>query len=215
MGRWQRDFLTGLAAGLLVGLFLIPPVVAHAADLVPLGNRIPASHQPAPAPAGFVSFCIRFASQCATNRQEPNRAAMTASLWGELESVNDDVNQAIVPEDDLPHYGRAEYWTIPTDGKGDCEDYALTKRARLIALGVSERALRVAVVKTANGEGHAVLTVATDHGDYVLDNLVGMVRSWDNTTYQWIERQDPDDLTQWVALSPVSQSPALVAAHGG
>jgi predicted transglutaminase-like cysteine proteinase len=138
--------------------------------------------------------------------------ALTQAVWDELQQVNDEINHAITPEDDLLHYGRAEYWTIPTDGRGDCEDYALTKRAGLIAAGVSPRALRMAVVKTWRGEGHAVLTVATDHGDYVLDNLVQNVWSWDNTGYQWIARQDPGNVWAWVSLSPAASQPMLVAA---
>ena len=50
--------------------------------------------------------------------------------------------------DDQRHYGRAEYWNIPTDGYGDCEDYALTKRRDLIAAGFPAQALRIAVVLT-------------------------------------------------------------------
>ena len=36
----------------------------------------------------------------------------------------------------------------------------------------------MAVVKQANGEGHAVLMVRTDRGDLVLDNQVGSVDLW-------------------------------------
>ncbi|HUO01928.1 MAG TPA: transglutaminase-like cysteine peptidase [Rhizomicrobium sp.] len=210
-GRWILIFLAGFAVGFAWAF----PMAANAAELVPLANRMPASHASAPLPAGFVSFCMRFAGQCETDKSKPARVALTAELWEQLDQVNQDVNRAIAPEDDLAHYGRAEYWTIPTDGKGDCEDYALTKREKLIAAGVSPRALRIALVRTSRGEGHAVLTVATDHGDYVLDNLAANVRSWDNTDYRWIERQDPDNEWAWVSLAPAAPTQApLVASHG-
>ena len=127
---------------------------------------------------------------------------MDDSLWQILEKTNSAVNDAIWPEDDEKHYGRAEYWTIPTDGYGDCEDYALTKRRDLIAAGIPEPALRVAVVLTPGDERHAVLTVATDKGDFVLDNLRNDVVSWDTTGYRWIERQDPMRALGWVWLGP-------------
>jgi len=44
-----------------------------------------------------------------------------------IRKINREVSKAIWPEDDQKHYGRAEYWTMPTGGYGDCEDYALTK----------------------------------------------------------------------------------------
>jgi hypothetical protein len=33
-------------------------------------------------------------------------------------------------------------------------------------------------VRDLNGEGHAVLTVKTDHGDFMLDNLSDEIRPW-------------------------------------
>ncbi len=54
---------------------------------------------------------------------------------------------------------------------GDCEDIALLKRRDLIEKGWPVGALLMTVVRQANGEGHAVLTVLTDRGDLVLDNL--------------------------------------------
>lgn len=203
----KRSAFFGLTMAIFGGFFV--PTTADALTigsqgpegLVPLAKSMPDSHAAAPLPPGFISFCIRFADQCVTEKAEPAVATLTASMWEELENVNDQVNHAITPVDDLQHYGIIEYWNIPTDGKGDCEDYALMKRQALIAAGISERALRIAIVRTANDEGHAVLTVATDHGDYVLDNLTKDVLSWDHTNYRWIERQDPNDAQAWVALS--------------
>lgn len=204
----MRNYMAIGLVGVMLGLC---PVAAQAADdLVPLASAMPAGRGAAPMPAGFLSFCLRFADQCATDKSKPNIVALTPDGWDKIQEVNEAVNRAIVPEDDLAHYGRAEYWTIPTDGRGDCEDYALTKRAALIAEGFPARALRMAVVKTSQGERHAVLTVATDHGAYVLDNLSRRVLSWDDTDYQWIERQDPNNEMAWVWLT----APVLAAASG-
>jgi predicted transglutaminase-like cysteine proteinase len=101
-------------------------------------------------------------------------------------------------------------WTIPTDGYGGCEDYALTKRKDLIADGFPEPTLRIAVVVTPREARHAVLTVATDKGDFVLDNLRDDVVAWNATGHTWIERQDPSRPLAWVSLE---QPARMIAAN--
>jgi len=184
--------------------------MAAGADL-PNAKAMPDSRVIAPAPAGFVSFCTRFPDQCMVQKNVPAIVTLSAGQWLALQEVNQAVNLAIKPMDDERHYGRAEYWNIPTDGFGDCEDYALTKRRDLIAVGFPAQALRIAVVLTQRNESHAILTVTTDHGDYVLDNLTNSIQSWNQTGYQWIERQDPTKVWGWVLLDP-SRNPALVAS---
>ena len=139
---------------------------------------------------------------------------MTAGLWSQLEQTNSTVNDDIWPEEDQRHYGRAEFWTIATDGYGDGEDFVLTKRKKLIDMGLSEAALRVAVVLTPKAERHAVLTFTTDRGDFVLDNRHPEILPWDRTEYTWLERQDP--VLGWVSLRAsrllASNLPAPTAA---
>ena len=149
-------------------------------------------------PPGYVSFCLRFADQCNGAAQPAAALPMSVHLWAQLEQVNTQTNDEIWPEDDQRHYGRAEYWNIPTDGYGDCEDSALAKRKKLIDLGLSQSALRIAIVLTPRAERHAVLTVTTDKGDFVLDNLTSGIVAWDQTNYMWLERQDP--VLGWVSL---------------
>jgi predicted transglutaminase-like cysteine proteinase len=165
-------------------------------------------------PAGFVSFCFRYPEQCNQPKDPSSTVQLTQQNWALLNRVNAQVNDSIAPEDDYEHFGRAEYWTIPTDGRGNCHDYALTKRAQLISAGVPELALRIAVVDTFRGERHAVLTVATDKGDYVLDNLRSEIRSWDDTDYTWLERQGSSSAWQWVALAgnPDLQTASLTSS---
>jgi predicted transglutaminase-like cysteine proteinase len=67
-------------------------------------------------------------------------------------------------------------------------------------LGVPEPALRIAVVFTPRLVRHAVLTIATDKGDYVLDNLRDDILASGKTDYAWIERQDPASHTGWTSL---------------
>jgi predicted transglutaminase-like cysteine proteinase len=110
-----------------------------------------------------------------------------------LNTVNRDVNRDVHKESDFNLYGLLEYWSLPRviDGKmyGDCEDYALEKRRRLIAAGVPAETLSMAVVVTARGEGHAVLVVAMESGDVVLDNLSPWATPWEDLNYRWVQRQ--------------------------
>ena len=186
-------------------------VSAVASAVAPHADAMPDSQIVAEVPAGFVSFCTRFPDQCKKPDDAPSTIALTSANWLTLEQVNNSVNRAIRPEDDEKHYGRAEYWNIPTDGYGDCEDYALTKRKALLDAGFPEPALRMAIVLTWRQERHAVLTVTTDHGDYVLDNLRRDVVGWDQDDYQWIERQDPNRAWGWVALGK-STDPTFIAS---
>jgi len=165
-------------------------------------------------PAGFTSFCERFSDQCRPTPGGSSTIQLTPQTWILLNAVNEKVNGAIWPEDDLKHYGRAEYWTIPTDGYGDCEDYALTKRRDLLQAGLPSEALRLAVVYSEAAGRHAVLTVGTDKGDMVLDNMVGQIKTWRDSGYVWIERQDAANPMRWVALGP-SYSGDQTTAVGG
>jgi predicted transglutaminase-like cysteine proteinase len=153
-----------------------------------------------PDPPGFISFCLRFPGQCETRPEEPSKVVLNDQTRRSLQDINSRVNDAIWPESDDRHYGRPEYWTIPTDGYGDCEDYALTKRKALIDRRFPQRALRMAVANTPGGERHAVLIVATDRGDFVLDNLTNAVVERHQTPYIWIEEQDASNPRAWVSM---------------
>jgi predicted transglutaminase-like cysteine proteinase len=110
------------------------------------------------------------------------------------------MNRAIRPLADDKHYGRLEFWTIPADGYGDCEDYALAKRARLIETGFPAGLLRLALVITPRGARHVVLTVSTSQGDYLLDSLFDQILPWDQAGYRWLMRQKTEDARGWAAL---------------
>ena len=150
-------------------------------------------------PSGYAAFWKRDPADCALGEGEPDQVAFTPALLSTLEFVNFAMNTAIKPMEDEIHYGRVDYWTIPKDGYGDCEDYALAKRKALADAGLSRRALRIAVAQLPSGEAHAVLTIATDHGDYVLDNRSNQILPWQDAGLTWIARQTPDQVA-WVAV---------------
>lgn len=120
--------------------------------------------------------------------------------WRRVQRINREINRAIRHREDSVVYGRPDQWALGEAGVGDCEDYALAKRAALIQAGVPARALSIALVETRRGESHAVLLIDTDKGAMVLDNLSPWIRRWDQTPYTWIARQTPGDPLTWRAV---------------
>jgi predicted transglutaminase-like cysteine proteinase len=125
---------------------------------------------------------------------------MSPDRWNLLYQVNSYVNGKIAPVSDDDLYGQPEYWAYPTDA-GDCEDYVLLKKRFLENLGFPASALLITVVLDERNEGHAILSVSTDAGDYVLDNRRDDVLRWTDTNYTFLKRQSKQDPRVWVALA--------------
>jgi predicted transglutaminase-like cysteine proteinase len=68
-------------------------------------------------------------------------------------------------------------------------------------------------VRGADGELHAVLTVTTDKGDYVLDNQNENVVPWTETGYRFVKRQSQSDPNMWVSLGDSRATVATASAH--
>lgn len=147
-------------------------------------------------PYGFNDFCFRHPRECHADgkgRDLPQRSL------ADLMQVNMAVNAEIVGASDYEIYGRLEYWTVPVD-RGDCEDYAILKRQRLIAMGWPVSSLLLTVVRDKERNGHAVLTARTVQGDFILDNNVDEVLLWHQTGYIFISRQSTLRPTTWVTF---------------
>lgn len=193
---------------------LLGGCATQTAEIMPVASPMPESLTQAPTPAGFIGFCTRFSSQCTEAPGRATSVALTDQSWKNLVRINHSVNSAIWPQDDEKHYGRGEYWTIPTDGYGDCDDYAVTKRKDLIDAGFPAPALRLAVVYSPQAGRHAVLTVKTDKGDLVLDNLRDDIVSWNATGFVWIERQAASNPMIWSSLQPVMMAQGVLPTAG-
>ncbi len=153
-------------------------------------------------PIGHHDLCARMPIECRERTPSEQAVRLTPALWNELIAVNDNVNTAIKPDTDKDIYGREEYWAYPdSTGTGDCEDFVLLKRRELMQRGWPAGSLLITVVRQTNGDGHAVLTVRTDRGDLVLDNLEGKIKLWEATDYQFIKRQSDTDSGRWVAIA--------------
>jgi predicted transglutaminase-like cysteine proteinase len=105
-----------------------------------------------------------------------------------LQSVNSSVNRSIRPRRD-----RLDTWSA-TARRGDCDDYVMTKRRSLMRAGVPASALRIAIVRTRRGEGHAILIVKTSAGELVLDNLRSGIVRRNETGYRFVSVSTADPL---------------------
>jgi predicted transglutaminase-like cysteine proteinase len=168
--------------------------------------------EPTRAPIGWVEFCVEYKSECNTKPSAPRDVVLTPKSWDDLVKVNRWANDNIQPVTDLEHWGVVERWNYPDDGKGDCEDYVLLKRRMLMQAGWPREALLITVVRDKRGDGHAVLTVKTDRGEYILDNQESEVLAWNKTGYRYVKRQSQSDQNAWVSLGE-PRAPATVSAR--
>ena len=150
-------------------------------------------------PIGHYEFCKTYVSECVANYKDAGPLTLTEDNWQTLLDVNYTVNTSITPMTDQEIYGVEEHWAYPRT-VGDCEDFVLLKRKMLMQKGISPSDLLITVVLQPNGEGHAVLTVRTDRGDFVLDNMRNKVLLWTDTEYTYLKRQATDDPARWVKL---------------
>jgi predicted transglutaminase-like cysteine proteinase len=158
-------------------------------------------------PIGYVTFCREHRAECQPERKFADRVQMTDAKFRELDQVNTAVNTSIQPVTDLELYGKVEVWTYPTNKKGDCEDYVLLKRRILMERGWPESTLLITVVRDEDNEGHAVLTVRTDKGDFVLDNKRRDIVRFADTPYTYIKRQSERNPLVWISLLPPDSAP--------
>jgi predicted transglutaminase-like cysteine proteinase len=160
--------------------------------------------------AGRAGRESRHPAECESKALEARDVVLTQKAWKDLVRINAWVNTTIKPKTDLEHWGVVEKWSYPDDGYGDCEDYVLLKRKLLIQAGWPRQALLITVVREQNGDGHAVLTVKTDKGEFILDNQNTEILLWSETTYRFVKRQAQSDPNTWVALG--DSRPTLATA---
>ena len=90
----------------------------------------------------------------------------------------------------------------------------------LMQAGWPREALLITVVRDKNGDGHAVLTVKTDKGEFILDNQTDDILLWSDTGYRFVKRQSQTDPNVWVSLgdprpAPPTADRALTANEQG
>lgn len=150
-------------------------------------------------PIGHYEFCKINQDECKVIGNDQGPMALSQESWATLISVNNKINSDIKPLTDMQINGVEELWSFPTT-VGDCEDYVLLKRRELMKQGFSAADLLITVVIQPNGAGHAVLTVRTNYGDFILDNMRDNVVLWHESGYRFIKRQSSVHAGAWMRL---------------
>lgn len=163
-------------------------------------------------PPGFAMSCSRYAWLC-KDGHPVTEGIKGDALLAAARRVNAEVNAEVRPLTDPENYGVAEYWTLPTNGRGDCEDYALEKYHRLLDAGVDSRDLRIAVVLDRRGDNHVVLVLHHRDGDLVLDSLTQSILPWNETGYRFLAAQMGEDKSRWEVVANSSRSNRMLAAN--
>jgi len=131
-------------------------------------------------PYEWVQYCSTYPGQpCHLGRAPDAQEAAVLNLV-----INEGIESSL--ED-----GPSTWRTFPPDRKGACTDYALTKRAALIAFGASPDAVSIVTGEAVYPDGrrffHVVIEYRTTQGTYILDNLSPDIYAPTARPYQWTE----------------------------
>lgn len=184
---------------LMVAAFLAASTFATAAIPAPAKKLAMQTGVITSQPIGHYEFCRKYKRECNVQTANPKPAALTKSGWRAVRGINASINHSIKPMTDMEIHGKDEVWSYPAK-VGDCEDFVLAKRKALISRGFSPSSLLITVVRKPDGEGHAVLTLRTTEGDFILDNLNDSVRLWTQTPYRYLKRQATNNSGRWVTI---------------
>jgi predicted transglutaminase-like cysteine proteinase len=202
------------ACAVLAALFVLAPFTAafgNGTDTPPFASV----GENTPMPIGWVQFCQTYEAVCDTQPSTPRDIVLNQKAWADLLRINNWVNHNIQPMTDTDHYGMIQWWRYPDDGIGACHSYALLKRRLLMEAGWPREALLMTIVwlDHGRGEGHAVITVKTDRGEFILDNLTDDVQLWSKTPYYYYKRQSQSDPNGWVRINDRRASVAVSAVQ--
>lgn len=175
--------------------------------LVPVSAAVPAQKPMASMvvgavtsqPIGHYEFCQTRPAECSIKSRSAPAPKISPEGWAIVREVNRAVNARYIPKTDMEIYGKEEVWAYPTK-YADCEDFALQKRKELAEKGFALSDLLITVLRKADGEGHAVLTLRTSEGDFILDNLESEIKPWYATSYTFLKRQSSFNTGRWVTI---------------
>jgi predicted transglutaminase-like cysteine proteinase len=149
----------------------------------------------------FIGFCKRYPQDRKVNGMafRPKPVELSRARKAELSIVNREVNRAIRPQKNVNGV-MAEEWLL-SPRAGDCNDYAVTKRHKLLARGWSSRSLLLAEVVVPSGDHRLVPVVRSREYDLVLDNLNSKVRPVSQVRYEWVRAQQTKNPRFWCTIS--------------
>jgi len=122
---------------------------------------------------GWENYCLR-TRDCSAGEPVQHAGALS-----DLRRVNLQVNSRYRFRNETID----DWYDVSEVGSGDCEDFALAKRARLIRLGWPRSNLPIALT-TRGGAPHAVLLAWTNDRWYVLDQATNAVVPIEASAYR-------------------------------
>lgn len=137
----------------------LPSVVLAA--IVWIGTELPSSAGSS-VPMGYNLYCLRHIDECPS--RGPHIVRLTPALRALIVRVQYQVNSEIIPRRE-----DVDVWQADVR-YGDCDDFVMTKRRRLIKAGIPPTAMGISVFKV-HGVNHVTLLVHTTGGIFELDNL--------------------------------------------
>ena len=175
---------------------------------LPRASQLPATTVAKPIPA-WIEFCRRLPAECSIDFQgTSNNQADRRGL--EHHPGSEQPRQCIDHTDHrLRAMGRSRPLGLADDRLWRLSDMQLLKRKLLAERGLPRRAMRMTVVINARSDGHAVLMLRTDRGDFILDNETDAILPSDRTAYVFANREGQDS-TAWVSLGQTA-SPVATA----
>lgn len=192
-----------IRAGLSIALFFSPMIASTA-----LASSWLTTGRTASIPFGHMEYCQRHRYDCG---RHGGVAGLANARIATLQRVNVSVNRSIEPMSDQKAHGRREVWLASTRA-GDCEDYVLAKRNKLLRRGFKPGHLRIAVGRS-RGEVHAVLVVRTRQGDLVLDNNTDEVLPVNRSRMRFAKLQSATDSAKWVRVTGRTGNSDRVTLH--
>lgn len=142
-------------------------------------------------PLPYEDFCRRDPAECLLNGSSTIKLPPRAMTL--LQQVNTQVNDEVTFVLDIEQYNQEEYWSLPRMGSGDCEDKALEKRRRLAKLGFPRAAMKLMIVSHKKFlHSHALFSIETDSGTYVMNSFTDEVLSWYQAPYNYEARERVD-----------------------
>jgi predicted transglutaminase-like cysteine proteinase len=180
-------------AAWLAGSILVAPTLSAQEAPRCTNMTIPIASVEDP-PLAYRDFCGQNEQACKLSG--PSIVQWSRELHGKLQQTNMHVNDSVEFVPDPENSGEEEVWDFPSAGKGDCEDFMLEKRKRLIDAGLPSASMTCGIAfHQVQLFPHAVLLVETTAGTFVLDNIYDEVLCWDAVPYFYTRRERPDG--QW------------------
>ena len=142
-----------------------------------------------------------------TNTLENEPIEMTTDIWNKINEINTNVNNTHKYKPDVN-----EEWSELSPGQpGDCDNFVLTKAKQLQDAGIPVNSLKLvpSQIKTATGkEGHLILMLSTNKGDFVLDNINQNIVDAKKTGYEYIGEITAGKLTTYGSQCVLVEVPA-------